>query len=268
MKKAVRDKIEESGYFLWQLEKEKVRGRIMKKKLCAVLCAATVFLTGCGAVELTDKESDLIAEYAATVLLKHSTTYQPKLQDQVVEVETTSISPVQPSSSKDLSETQGGQTGQNKSDVPVSTEAPSKSLTEALGIAQDGFGVEYAGYEIVQKYIDSKPPQLSIQVKDTNQRYLVLKFQITNHSEEEKECDILSKKRTYRCRVNDTERFGSQMTMLFDDLSTFKETFSANETKQAVLVFQIPAEYEGNITGLSLTVKEDEESNTYSYGAE
>ena len=105
-------------------------------------------------------------------------------------------------------------------------------------------------------------------MKDTNQRYLVLKFQITNHSEEEKECDILSKKRTYRCRVNDTERFGSQMTMLFDDLSTFKETFSANETKQAVLVFQIPAEYEGNITGLSLTVKEDEESNTYSYGAE
>ena len=238
----------------------------MRKRLCVALCAATVLLTGCGAVELTDRESDLIAEYAATVLLKHSATYQPKLQDYVVEVETTTISSTLPS--PDLSETQSGQTGQNKPNASVSTEAPAKSLPEALGIAQHGFGIEYAGYEVVQKYTDARPPQLSIQVKDSNQRYLVLKFQITNQSEEEKECDILSKKRSYRCRVNDTERFGSQMTMLLDDLSTFKETFSAKETKQAVLIFQIPEKYEGDITGLSLTVKGDEESNTYSYGTE
>ena len=39
-------------------------------------------------------------------------------------------------------------------------------------------------------------------------------------------------------------------------------------SKQAVLIFQIPEKYEGDITGLSLTVKGDEESNTYSYGTE
>ena len=92
-----------------------------------------------------------------------------------------------------------------------------------------------------------------------------MKFDITNRTGEEKECDILSKERTYRCRVNDTERFGAQLTMLLDDLASFKEVFAANETKQAVLIFQIPAEYEGTITTLDLTVRGEGESNSYSY---
>lgn len=246
-----------------QFHKETVRGRMMKKRVCAVLCAATVLLTGCGAIDLTDSESDLISEYAATVLLKYSSTYQPKLQDKVVEPETTRALPSIPTTpSAELSETSSGKNETNHSDNSAA-ELSTKSLSEALGIAADGFSVEYAGYEVVEKYTDSKSPYLSIQVKSGSQRYLVLKFNITNQSGGEKECDILSQKNSYRCRVNDIERFGAQFTMLFDDLATFKEEFSAGETKQAVLIFQISSDYEGNIESLRLTVKGEEESNNY-----
>lgn len=236
----------------------------MKKRVCAVLCATMVFLTGCGAIELTDSESNLISEYAATVLLKYSRTYQPKLQDEVVEVETTRDIYSMPTTSANLSETQNGQNSSGRQDASA-VELSTKSLAETLGVAAEGFQVEYAGYEVVEKYTDSKSPYLSIQVKNKDQRYLILKFNITNSSGEEKECDILSQKNSYRCRVNDQERFGAQFTMLFDDLATFKEVFTAGETKQAVLIFQIPAEYEGSIEELRLTVKGAEESNTYQY---
>lgn len=236
----------------------------MKKRVCAVLCAAMVLLTGCGAVDLTDSESNLISEYAAMVLLKYSRTYQPRLQDKVVEVETTrDIYSMPTTTSADLPETQNGSSSSNGSDSSAVAELSTKSLAETLGVSAEGFRVEYAGYEVVEKYTDSKSPYLSIQVKSKDQRYLVLKFDITNSSGEEKECDILSQKNSYRCRVNDKERFGAQFTMLFDDLATFKEVFSAGETKQAVLIFQISAEYEGNIEELRLTVKGEEESNTY-----
>lgn len=235
-----------------------MRGRTMKKRLCAVLCAATVFLTGCGAIELTDSESDLIAEYAATVLLKYSVTYQPKLQEEVVEIETTQDIYTIPTSAN-VSNTPN--TGQNTPSNP-STEAPSKTLSEALGVAAEGFQVEYAGYELAKIYPDTEDTYFAMRATG-NHQLLVMKFHITNHSGAEKECDILSKERSYRCLVNDTERFGAQLTMLLDDLASFKEVFSAGETKQAVLIFQVPSEYEGTITSLNLSVKGEGETNSY-----
>lgn len=245
-----------------QFGKEIVRGRKMKRKICAVLCAATVLLTGCGALDLTDRESDLISEYAATMLLKYSSTYQPKLQEEVIE---TTPAIYSPTTTVDF--TQNGQSGQTTSNVPVSTEAPAKTLSEALGVAQDGFQVEYAGYEITTIYPSSGDAYFAMRATQ-NKRLLVMKFQITNHSGQEKECDILSGERSYRCRINDTERFGAQLTMLLDDMASFKEVFAAGETKQVVLVFQVPAEYEGTITSLNLTVRGDDETNSYSYESE
>ena len=197
----------------------------MKRKICAVLCAATVLLTGCGALDLTDRESDLISEYAATILLKHSRTYQPKLQEEVIETTPdnyfTSTVATNPS--------QSGQSGQTAATSTTSTEAPAKTLSEALGVAQDGFQVEYVGYEITNTYPSTEDAYFAMRATQ-NKRLLVMKFQITNHSGGEKECDILSKERTYRCRINDTERFGAQLTMLLDDMASFKEVFAAGET--------------------------------------
>lgn len=243
-----------------QSYESKMRGRIMKKKLLAVLCAVTVCLTGCGAVELTDSESALISEYAATVLLKHSRTYQPKLQDEVIE--TTPAISLPPVTPVDASGTNGTD-GQGGSSASASTEVASKSLSEALGAAEQGFQVEYAGYEVTQTYPNTGDAYFAMRAAK-EKRLLVVKFQITNLSAEERECDILSQEKTYRCRVNDAERFGSQLTMLLDDLASFKDTFSGGETKTAVLVFQVSSEYEGNITSLSLTVRGDGESNSYS----
>jgi len=244
------------------LEK-RVRGEKMRKRLCAMLCITTLFLGGCGMAELTDTESDLISEYAASVLLKYSKTYQPMLQEKVYETETTQeINYISPAVT-DPSNPQSGQNGSENANTDTVV-ASTKSLAEALGIAGDGFQVEYTGYETTASYPNTTEAYFSMTAAN-NKVLLVMKFNITNQSGEEKECNILAQQKGYRCQINSTERFGSQLTMLLDDLSSFKEVMADGETKQAVLIFQIPSEYEGTIERLDLTIRSEEDNDTYIY---
>lgn len=234
----------------------------MKKRLCAVLCAAAVLLAGCGGIELTESENDMIAEYAATVLLKYSKAYQPMLQDEVFETETKpETNTFNPTSSTDSSASQNGQNNLGSAEAAV---VPEKSLSEALGIASEGFQAEYTGYEMTASYPNTEAAYFVMKAAK-DKELLVLKFEITNTSAEEKECDILSKQLVYRCRINGEERFGSQLTMLLDDLSSYKEVLAPGETKQAVLIFQVPSEYQEKIETLNLTVKGDGGSSSYQY---
>jgi len=232
----------------------------MKRRLCAVLCAATVLLTGCGGIELTETENDVIAEYAATLLLKYSNSYQSKLQEEVFETEpeTTVFIPPLPTDSSSV------QNEQNNSASAETTTVSEKSLSEALGIAVEGFQAEYTGYEIVDSYPNTSDAYF-VMTATKNNSLLILKFNLTNTSTEEKECDILSKQLNYRCQINGDERFGSQLTMLLDDLSSYKEVLMPEETKQAVLIFQIPSEYQENMEKMSFIIRDKEESYTYQY---
>lgn len=244
---------------------EKGMTKSMKKRLCALLCAATVLLAGCGEIELTDSENDMVAEYAATLLLKYSNIYSPKLQDEVIETVPEPVIPVvNPSVPTNSSDTQNPQSGQNGSTPSETAAVSTKSLSEALDIASEGFQIEYTGYEMTASYPKAENAYF-IMTAANNKSLLVLKFDITNTSGEERECNVLSKQQTYRCRINENERFGSQLTMLLDDLSSYKEIFAAGETKQAVLIFQVPSEYEGTIEKLDLTIKGEDESNRYRY---
>ena len=95
-------------------------------------------------------------------------------------------------------------------------------------------------------------------------KLLVCKFQVTNQSGQESILNILEKQLSFRCLINKEKKVGSQLTMLLNDLSSLKETFAANETKEVLLIFQVSDSYDGNISSLQLTIKNGEESNHYS----
>ena len=93
-------------------------------------------LTGCGMMSLTTKESDMIAEYAAYVLVKHDRNYFPKLKDEVEE-ETTRANWVTPDVPTSVDQ---NQTGSNSSSTTETTETfSSKSMAEAMGV--EGFDI-------------------------------------------------------------------------------------------------------------------------------
>lgn len=228
----------------------------MKKVVCIVLCAV-MLLTGCGGIQLTAKESDIIAEYAATALLRNNPYYSSRLLDEVEELEpeTETTLPIKNNTSDG--------TGYQQDEIqPEIKEQPAKSLAEAMNIS--GVEVTYQGYEVLEKYEYPAGEGISYAMDATTDKVLlILKFQIKNNSAEPIMCDLLSNKLVFRCTVNNEKRVSSQLTMLLNDLYSYQETVNAGETKDTILIFQIPKEYQGNITSLDLMVKYKEESTTF-----
>lgn len=224
----------------------------MKRLMCIVLCVV-LCLSGCGNIALTDSEMGMVSEYAAYVVLKHNRLYNSRLQEEVYEVETRPEIPA-------VMETtpQGENTENTDGEESVSSEVEDiATLAEGLGL--DGLEVEYKDYEIMRSYAD----EYFNFSATTGKVLLVLRFDITNVGETEQEADVLQSQFKFRCTVNHEKRVGSQLTMLVNDLYSFKEVLAPQETKEAVLIFQLPEKYENAVESLDLTVKNDEESHKY-----
>lgn len=235
----------------------KLKGTGKRKAFAVVLAASMIIATGCSSlgVSLTAQESDLIAEYASYVVLKHDKTYKAKLQDEVIEE--TQSAWITPDTVKALSsDSAQGNGNQSGTSQPQET-ASAKTMSEA--ILPEGFSLEYTGYTLQNQYTDDI---ISFTATKGN-ILMVCNFKITNTQSEVAECNILERKLSFRCRINEEKRVGSQLTMLLNDLYSFEQTLEANETKDAVLIFQIPESYRDNVVSAVLTVKFEEESYDY-----
>lgn len=222
----------------------------MKRFVCVLVCIS-LCLTGCGSIQLTDNERGMISEYAAYVVLKHNRLYHSRLQDEVYETEPETTAVIQ--TSQPTTDETGGSGASSNSMETESINA----LARGLGL--EGFEAEYTGYSTMNTYADDYFNFSATEGKTL----LILHFNITNPSEQEKEANVLVNQFKFRCTVNHEKRVGSQLTMLLNDLYSFKEVLAPGETKEAVLVFQIPEKYENAIEALDLTVKNEEENHRY-----
>lgn len=224
----------------------------MKRLMCIVLCIV-LCLSGCGNIALTDREMGMVSEYAAYVVLKHNRLYNSRLQEEVHEVETKPETPIV------METTPSGENTENVENSEGYSAEVEDIATLAEGLGLDGFEVEYKDYELMDAYAD----EYFNFSATTGKVLLVLHFDITNNGEAEQEADVLQNQFKFRCTVNHEKRVGSQLTMLVNDLYSFKEVLAPQETKEAVLVFQLPEKYENAVESLELTVKNDEESHKY-----
>ena len=222
----------------------------MKRLLC-VLCLVCVMLTGCSAIELTDQEAGMISEYAAYVVLRHNRMYHARLQDEVYETEPETMAPaiMQPEQPADGSGSGSGGTSSGVEDL--------STLAQALGL--EGFQVNYSGYDIMKSYEDE---YFSFSATSKN-TLLVLRFEITNTGEQEAEANVLKNQLRFRCTVNHEKRVGSQLTMLVNDLYSFKSVIAPQETQEAILIFQVPEKFDNAVEALELTVKGNDRSHKY-----
>lgn len=222
----------------------------MKKILCMILCIV-LCLSGCGSAAMTDSEMGMISEYAAYVVLKHNSLYNSRLQE-VYETETRPEAAAgETTETGDREETTGEESA---------SEVTEAALEDALGL--EGFEVKYKGYELTDAYADEYFNFPAAEGKTL----LVMYFDITNRTEAEREADVLKSQLKFRCTVDHEKRVGSQLTMLVNDLYSFKEVLAAQETKEAVLIFQLPEKYEAGVKTLDLTIKDG--SGSYKYTLE
>lgn len=235
--------------------------RRTKLQMMSAVLMAAMLMGGCGeeAYTLTEQEEELIANYSAHVVTKYNT-YQKEGITYVWQEDTEDEDAIaqEPAAEQDMQPVAGAE-GIDSS-VPgdidvedVSADAPkAATLEEVFGVP--GVVLDYVGARLADSYVEADYYAL---YPDAGKQYLVLGIDITNEGEEPVTIDYLTKAAKFRVSLNGEISSSSEMTVLMQDFSTFEATLKAGETRETILLFQIP-ETITSVDTLELFVDMDE----------
>lgn len=244
-----------------------MKKRILIVGLSAILC----MLCGClEATPLTEKEMDVVAEYAASLLLKydkHYATplyYAEELEVRLTPTPTPTPTPKPVGATPIPKEESGSSSGNGFADsspttVPTLTPAPydheetTKQLTEIIAV--ENITVSCKGYQLM-KSVESTE-YFSLVAKDGRQ-YIVVDFLLHNNTNEDQVFDASENGLEYSIDINIDTVSRVSLSMLSNDLQYMEIPVPANGTAEAVLVFEVA---EGEPETIHLII-EDESENT------
>jgi hypothetical protein len=220
---------------------------VKKGKIIGVLAVSACMLTGCidSMPDMTEEQSELVAEYAADMLLKYSPNYHYRIADEEevasaeAEMETsqeeeTMQEESQPS--QDLSQTGSGET------VSVGAETSVEDGSEydlAAFFGMDQFSIMYASCEATDAYPNAESGVGFSVTAPQGYNLLVLHFDVENLGEEAAQCDLFDQISKVTVNVNDAGYVQALSTLLTNDLTTYMEDIPAGEVADAVVVVPV-----------------------------
>lgn len=233
-----------------------------KTKILGLLVLSAVMLTGCidSMPDMTTEQSDMVAEYAAGLLLKYSSSYDYRLvsdeelaaalaQEKALEEETmTETDTVQErpeeSSEKETQEQFSAQEEETQK-VTESTEQMQQDVLDAdtdLAMEldlQDGVSLRYQSFEICDSYPQNATGFSGIDARE-GRKLIVMHFDLENTSAEKIDCNLYDHSLRLRVNINQTVLTGVQETpMLPDDMVSFNESIEAGKKADVVAVAEI-----------------------------
>jgi hypothetical protein len=254
----------------------------MKKFI--IICALGVLslsAVGCtSTMDLTDEENELVAEYAAELLMKYGTSidlkyYENEAEEKadVEELETTTeavttteastetiteavtdseVTTVASSDSDTSESVQAATDMESVSDV-AATKDSSYNLAEFLD--ESGVSIKYSYNMLLDTYpsYDQDGVYMEIQAP-TGYKLLVLKFNVENTTNESRQIDLYNKNISYRIIVDDSKASRQMLTILMDDLYTYQKTMEPSMFEEDVLLFQVSDEVAEAMQDLKLEV--------------
>lgn len=220
----------------------------MKKgKIIGVLAISACMLTGCidSMPDMTEEQSELVAEYAADMLLKYSPNYHYRIADEEevasaeAEMETsqeeeTTQEESQPS--QDLSQTGSGESVSVGAETSVE-DGSEYDLATFFGMEQ--FSIRYASCEITDAYPKAESGAGFSVTAPQGYNLLVLHFDVENLGEEAAQCDLFDQISKVSVNVNDAGYVQALSTLLTNDLTTYMEDIPAGEVADAVVAVPV-----------------------------
>lgn len=216
--------------------------RRSKVQMTIAALMAVMLLGGCGEApyDLTEKEENIIVNYAAHVVTKYNT-YQKEgltyvdLEDagEAAEVEDSGEAvPV-----NDVPETDAPEAGTAGADEASGLEAV--TLTATL---DDLFGapelqLDYLGFRLSENYVEDT---YFAMYPDEGNQYLILGIDITNVGNTPADVSYGTKASAFQVSVNHTITGSAETTILPEDFAIFEGTLQPGETRETVLLFQVP----------------------------
>ncbi len=262
----------------------------MKKgKLLGMTAMVALLLTGCvdNMPDMTEEQSELVAEYAAGLLLKYSPNYEYGLADEdtlleeetiVEETETTvEESAAEESSvvesSKDTKEEESTpvteieiHVGADKTEpdvlyIPINStekvelkENPYEvELAEVINAAD--MGVRYTYYELCNEYPSgSADSGFTVQPQE-GKKLLVIHFSLENKAENTLSCDLFDSGIRIKANLNEKGFVKTMSTLLVNDITTYIEEIKAGASTDVVTVMEVDIASEEEITSLNLLME-------------
>ncbi len=215
----------------------------MRKKVLSVLLIATVAisLTGCAStVAITDKQSDLAAEYISSIVLKYN---KKKTGNKLVKLDEEEENKDNDTNDKPFEgitvtpapilESQGTANQENVKDEG-NKELKNGTLESLYGLSD--VSITYKNVKECKVYPENKPEAITAR---KGHKFLVATFKITNNSNKDRKLDLLSSGVSYGLKINEKMMVSSILTVLPNDLTCFQETVKVNQAIEAVVVFEV-----------------------------
>ena len=213
-------------------------------QMTAAALATLMLLGGCGEApyDLTEKEQELIVNYAAHVVTKYNSyqkeglTYvdlEAMAEEEAAVEEVVAETPV---TEEQTSVAEGAEVAEAEA-TEESTDLGYPKVTLESLFGDQGLAVDYVGMRIADSYVKADYYAL---FPDAGKMYLVLGIDITNEGEAVMSVDNLSRGAKFQIAINGEVVSFSETTLLMEDFSTFEDTLAAGETRETVLLFQIP----------------------------
>ena len=211
--------------------------RRTKVQMTTAALMAAMLLGGCGEApyELTEAEENVIVNYSAHVVTKYNT-YQKEgltyVWDEDTEEEETEVAEVvaentQEAATEDTADASGESVEVAETETPS---LPTATLYDLFG--EPGLEVNYVGARIAENYVED---DYYVMNPDTNKNFLILGIDITNTSEVPVDA-------SFEVTLNGTTYATAETSLSLGDFSTFDGIVASGQTKETILLFQVPAE--------------------------
>lgn len=233
-------------------------------KVSAVMLISALSLSGCGSTvitNMTSEQSEMIGEYAATILLKYDANYGSRLVDlstieetPEIEVETPKIEEEKPVEENTTPVIEKGEDGQGATISGVQDIATVCAFPEGLEIS-------YKEYQFAEAYDDDEFEYFALEASEGKQ-LLILIFDIKNTANENQEVDVLAQDVKIKVTVNEDISKYALTTMLMNDLATYQDVLTPDEVKEVVLIVEVEDSMEEELHSITLNVKNASNSQT------
>lgn len=212
-----------------------------------LLTAAALGLSGCGGVQLTDKQTSEAAEYMAGLMLKYDKNYTDTLvyPDETEEPEDTAKPAVSSNPEQNNDESIGGsqkpsqtggkteQQGGREDTVAVSEGA----FADVLGVSD--IKVSFKDAYVTKEYKENANSSYAV-YPSSGEKLAIVRITIKNTSTKDKKIFLTERGVEYQLKLSDGTSCFSEITAISNDLNFLNTKIKAGKKKTVLLVFSVP----------------------------
>ena len=226
----------------------------------ALLCTMMLSMTACGneIPDLTEEESQRVGEYAAVTLLKYDANNRSRLVDPemvIAKLEKEAAREAAKATQEEVKAEETGSTGTTEVTMPTAKEEITASMEDFFGLPE-GVSITYEDYMVADSYPEDEAADDYFALDaSAGKKLLVLRFHLTNGTEQEETIDLLNTNSRYIITVNDSIRANALTTMLPNDMSTYAETLEPGQDQELVLLLEVNEDVAGAVQAIALHFK-------------